>query len=91
MFEAFLVSTSLVAVAEIGDKTQLLSLVLAARFRRPWPIIAGIFASTLLNHAAAGALGAWITQAVGPALMAKIVGVSFLAMAAWVLVPDKID
>jgi len=91
MFEAFFVSTGLVAIAEIGDKTQLLSLVLAARFRRPWPIIAGIFASTLLNHAAAGALGAWITQAVGPALMTKIVGASFLAMAAWVLVPDKID
>ena len=91
MFEAFFVSTGLVAIAEIGDKTQLLSLVLAARFRRPWPIVAGIFASTLANHAAAGALGAWITQAVGQGMMTKIVGVSFLAMAAWVLVPDKID
>jgi Ca2+/H+ antiporter, TMEM165/GDT1 family len=90
MFEAFLVSTGLVALAEIGDKTQLLSLVLAARFRRPWPIVAGIFASTILNHAAAGALGAWITHAVGPALVTKIVGASFLAMAAWVLVPDKL-
>ena len=65
MFETLFVSTGIVALAEIGDKTQLLSLVLAARFRRPWPIVAGIFASTLLNHAAAGALGAWITHAVG--------------------------
>jgi putative Ca2+/H+ antiporter (TMEM165/GDT1 family) len=91
MFEAFLVSTGLVALAEIGDKTQLLSLVLAARFRRTWPIVAGIFASTLLNHTAAGALGAWITHAVGEAMMTKIVAASFLAMAAWVLVPDKLD
>jgi putative Ca2+/H+ antiporter (TMEM165/GDT1 family) len=89
--EALLVSTGLVALAEIGDKTQLLCLVLAARFRRPWPIVAGIFASTLLNHAMAGALGAWITSMVGASLMQKIVGVSFLAMAAWVLVPDKLD
>jgi putative Ca2+/H+ antiporter (TMEM165/GDT1 family) len=89
--EALFVSTGLVALAEIGDKTQLLSLVLAARYRRPWPIVAGILAATLLNHAAAAALGAWITQAVGAALMTKILGVSFLAMAAWVLVPDKLD
>ena len=89
--EALLVSTGLVALAEIGDKTQLLSLVLAARFRRPWPIVAGIFAATLLNHAMAGALGAWLTGIVGEALMTKLVGVSFLAMAAWVLVPDKLD
>jgi Ca2+/H+ antiporter, TMEM165/GDT1 family len=89
--EALLVSTGLVALAEIGDKTQLLSLVLATRYRRAWPIIAGIFAATLVNHALAGALGAWITQAVGPSLMAKILGVSFLIMAAWVLVPDKLD
>jgi len=91
LIEAFLVSTGLVALAEIGDKTQLLSLVLAARFRRPWPIVAGILAATLANHAAAGALGAWITHAVGEAAMTRIVGVSFLAMAAWVLVPDKLD
>ena len=91
MLEAFLVSTGLVALAEIGDKTQLLSLVLAARFRRPWPITAGILASTLLNHTAAGALGAWITHAVGQAVMTKIVAASFIAMAAWVLVPDKLD
>ena len=91
MFEAFLVSTGLVALAEIGDKTQLLSLVLAARFRKPWPIVAGILAATIANHAAAGALGAWITTMVGDAMLTKVVGVSFLAMAAWVLVPDKLD
>jgi len=91
MMEAFLVSAGLVALAEIGDKTQLLSLVLAARFRKPWPIVAGIFAATLLNHAAAGALGAWITSLVGESLMTKIVGASFLAMAVWTLIPDKLD
>ena len=91
MPEAFLVSTGLVALAEIGDKTQLLSLVLAARFRKPWPIVAGILAATLANHAMAGALGAWITSMVGAGVMTKIVGVSFLAMAAWALVPDKLD
>jgi putative Ca2+/H+ antiporter (TMEM165/GDT1 family) len=89
--EAFLVSTGLVAIAEIGDKTQLLSLILAARYRRAWPIAAGILVATLLNHAIAGALGAWITNAVGTALMTKILAASFLAMAAWALVPDKLD
>jgi putative Ca2+/H+ antiporter (TMEM165/GDT1 family) len=89
--EALFVSTGLVALAEIGDKTQLLSLVLAARYRRAGPIVAGILVATLVNHALAGALGAWITQAVGTSLMTKILGVSFLAMAAWVLVPDKLD
>jgi putative Ca2+/H+ antiporter (TMEM165/GDT1 family) len=89
--EALFVSTGLVALAEIGDKTQLLSLVLAARYRRAGPIVAGIFAATLLNHALAGALGAWLTCAVGEGPMTKILGVSFLAMAAWVLVPDKLD
>ena len=91
MPEAFLVSTGLVALAEIGDKTQLLSLVLAARFRKPWPIVAGILAATLANHAAAGALGAWITSMVGAGVMTRIVGVSFIAMAVWALVPDKLD
>ena len=91
MLEAFLVSTGLVALAEIGDKTQLLSLVLATRFRRPWPIVAGILAATLLNHAMAGALGAWITATFGEEVITKIAGASFLAMAAWVLVPDKLD
>jgi putative Ca2+/H+ antiporter (TMEM165/GDT1 family) len=91
LLEAFLVSTGLVALAEVGDKTQLLSLVLAARFRKPWPIVAGILVSTLLNHTAAGAAGAWITAMVGPDAMTKIIGASFLAMAIWILVPDKLD
>ena len=89
--EAFLVSTGLVALAEIGDKTQLLSIVLAARFRRPVPIIAGILVSTLLNHGAAGAIGAWIGQMLSTRMLGIVAGVSFLAMAAWILVPDKLD
>ena len=89
--EPLLVSTGLVALAEIGDKTQLLSLVLAARLRKPMPIVLGILAATLLNHALAGAVGAWINNVIGPAWMTRIVGVSFIAMALWVLVPDKLD
>ena len=89
--EAFLVSTGLVALAEIGDKTQLLSLVLAARYRKPWPIVLGIFAATLLNHAFAAALGTWISTAIGPEWMGRIAGISFLLMAAWILFPDKLD
>jgi Ca2+/H+ antiporter, TMEM165/GDT1 family len=88
--EALLVSTGVVALAEIGDKTQLLSLVLAARFRKPLPIIAAILLATLLNHALAGAVGVWITNLLGPAVMRWVLGVSFLAMAAWTLVPDKL-
>jgi putative Ca2+/H+ antiporter (TMEM165/GDT1 family) len=89
--EAFLVSTGIVALAEMGDKTQLLSLLLAARFRRPLPIIAGILVATLVNHAVAGALGAWIMHAVGPTVMRWILGLSFIAMAVWMLIPDKLD
>lgn len=89
--DVFLMSTGLVALAEIGDKTQLLSLVLATRYRRPWPIVAGIFVATLLNHAMAGAAGAWIMRVVGPEWLRWILGLSFLAMAAWMLVPDKLD
>lgn len=89
--EAFLVSTGIVALAEMGDKTQLLSLVLAARFRRPWPIVAAILVATLVNHSIAGAVGAWITALVGPQLLRWLVAASFLAMAAWMLVPDKLD
>jgi putative Ca2+/H+ antiporter (TMEM165/GDT1 family) len=89
--EAFLISTGVVALAEIGDKTQLLALVLAARFCRPWPIILGILVATLANHALAGAAGSWIAAAVGPAAMRWILGLSFIAMAAWALVPDKLD
>lgn len=90
MIEAFLVSTGVVALAEIGDKTQLLALVLAARFRAPLPIIMGILVATLLNHAAAGALGSWLAHAISPNVMRWILGVSFIAMALWMLIPDKL-
>ena len=89
--EAFLVSTGVVALAEIGDKTQLLAFVLAARFRKPWPIIAGIFAATIFNHTLAGALGAWLMHVIGPDVLRWILGLSFIGMAAWTLVPDKLD
>jgi Ca2+/H+ antiporter, TMEM165/GDT1 family len=89
--EAFLVSAGIVALAEIGDKTQLLALLLSARFRRPVPIILGILVSTLANHALAGYVGAWVAARVGPDLMRWILGLSFLAMAIWILVPDKVD
>lgn len=89
--EAFLVSTGIVALAEMGDKTQLLALLLAARFRKPWPIVLGIFVATIANHAMAGALGAWVTTVVSPHTMRWILGVSFLLMAAWMLIPDKLE
>jgi putative Ca2+/H+ antiporter (TMEM165/GDT1 family) len=89
--EAFLISTGVVALAEIGDKTQLLALVLAAKYRKPVPIILGILVATLVNHALAGAAGAWISAQVGPEAMRWILGLSFIAMAAWTLVPDKYD
>jgi putative Ca2+/H+ antiporter (TMEM165/GDT1 family) len=89
--EAFLVSAGIVALAEIGDKTQLLALLLAARFRRLTPIIAGIFVATLANHAFAGAVGTWITKALGADTLRWILGVSFIAMAIWTLIPDKFD
>jgi putative Ca2+/H+ antiporter (TMEM165/GDT1 family) len=87
--EALLVSTGVVALAEIGDKTQLLALLLAARFRAPWPIVLGIFVATLANHALASAAGAWLMKLLGPDAMRWILGVSFLLMAAWTLVPDS--
>ena len=89
--EAFLVSTGVVALAEIGDKTQLLAILLAARFRKPLPIVLGILAATLANHALAGALGTWLTSVVGPTALRYVLGVSFLAMAVWALVPDRLD
>lgn len=89
--EAFLVSTGIVALGEIGDKTQLLALLLAAKFRRPIPIILGILVATLANHALAGVVGGWIAQALGPDVLRWVVGVSFLAMAGWMLIPDKAD
>ena len=91
LMEAFLVSTGIVALAEMGDKTQLLALVLAARFRKPWPIVWGILVATLLNHGLAGAVGAWVTTWLGPEVLRWVLGISFLAMAAWMLVPDKLD
>ena len=89
--EAFLVSTGVVALAEIGDKTQLLAFLLAARFRKPLPIVAGILVATLINHGLAGALGAWIMATVGPSIMRWVLGVSFIAMAVWTLIPDEIE
>ena len=89
--EAFLISTGIVALAEMGDKTQLLSLLLAARFRRPWPIVLGILVATLANHALAGALGSWVTSVLGPQVLRWVLGLSFIAMAVWMLIPDKLD
>lgn len=89
--ESLLVSTLVVAIAEIGDKTQLLALVLAARFRKPVPIIMGILVATVANHALAAWAGAAVASWVGPDIMRWVLGVSFLAMAAWIMVPDKID
>lgn len=89
--EAFFISTAIVALAEMGDKTQLLSLVLAARYQKPWPIVWGILVATLVNHALAGALGAWVVQWLGPELLRWGLGLAFIAMALWMLVPDKLD
>lgn len=89
--QALIVSTGVVALAEIGDKTQLLAFVLAARFKKPLPIIAGILCATIINHGLAGALGAWITGAVGPNLLRWLLGISFIAMAIWTLIPDRIE
>jgi len=89
--EAFLVATGVVALAEVGDKTQLLAFLLAARFRKPWPIIAGILVATLANHALAGSIGLWLTRLLSPEVLRWLLGLSFLAMAAWMLIPDKLD
>ncbi len=89
--EAFWVSTGVVALAEIGDKTQLLAFILAARFKKPAPIIAGIVLATLINHGLAGALGAWITAVVSPEVLRWVLGASFIGMAFWTLIPDEIE
>jgi Ca2+/H+ antiporter, TMEM165/GDT1 family len=89
--ESLLVSTGVVALAEIGDKTQLLAFILAARFKKPLPIILGIFVATVINHGLAGALGAWITHAVSPGILRWVLGLSFLGMAIWTMIPDKIE
>jgi len=89
--EAFLIATGIVALAEIGDKTQLLAFILAAKFRRPLPIILGIFVATVANHAFAGALGAWLALLMGPETLRWVLGLSFIGMAVWTLIPDKFD
>ena len=89
--EAFLVSTGIVALAEMGDKTQLLALVLAVRFRKPWPSVWGILVATLVNHGLAGAVGAWVTTFLGPEILRWVLAGSFIAMAVWMLIPDTLD
>jgi Ca2+/H+ antiporter, TMEM165/GDT1 family len=89
--EAFLVSTGIVALGEMGDKTQLLVLILAARFRQPLPIIAGILVATLANHAAAGAVGGAVAALLGPDVLRWVIGLGFIVMAGWMLIPDEMD
>jgi len=89
--DAFLVSTGIVALAEIGDKTQLLAFLLAARFRRPLPIVFGILVATIANHAFAAAVGALVSKLLGPDVMRWVLGLAFIGMAAWIMVPDDID
>jgi putative Ca2+/H+ antiporter (TMEM165/GDT1 family) len=89
--ESLLVSTGVVALAEMGDKTQLLAFLLAARFKKPLPIILGILVATVVNHGLAGALGAWISSAVSPEVLRWVLGLSFIGMAVWTLIPDQID
>jgi Ca2+/H+ antiporter, TMEM165/GDT1 family len=89
--ESLLVSLSTVAIAEIGDRTQLLSLMLAAHYRRPWPILAGVLCATLANHAVAGVIGVQIGRYLTPTRLDLVVGVSMIAMALWTLKPDKLD
>ena len=89
--ESLSVSTGVVALAEIGDKTQLLALVLAARFKKPLPIVLGILVATLANHALAGAAGAWISSMIDPNALRWVLGLSFVAMAVWILIPDRFE
>jgi Ca2+/H+ antiporter, TMEM165/GDT1 family len=91
MIESLLMSTGVVALAEIGDKTQLLAFLLAARFKKPLPIVLGILCATVVNHSLAGALGAWITAQLSPDVMRWVLGGSFIGMAIWTLIPDKIE
>ena len=89
--ESLLFSTGVVALAEMGDKTQLLAFILAARFKKPVPIILGILVATVLNHGLAGALGTWITAILSPDVLRWVLGLSFLGMAIWTMIPDKIE
>jgi putative Ca2+/H+ antiporter (TMEM165/GDT1 family) len=91
VMQAFLISAAAIAIAEIGDKTQLLAIVLAARYKRPWPIVLGIAAATLVNHTVAGFIGVLLRQALGPGLLRWCLGISFLLAAAWALKPDRIE
>lgn len=89
--ESFLISLGAVALAEVGDKTQLLSLVLAAKYRKPWPICLGVLIATLVNHAIAAEVGAWLAQWLTPYVQHWLIGVSFIGVAVWALFPDKAD
>jgi putative Ca2+/H+ antiporter (TMEM165/GDT1 family) len=89
--EALFASAGVVALAEIGDKTQLLAFLLAARFKKPLPIIAAILVATIVNHALAGAVGAWISTSIPPSVLRIVLGLSFIGMAIWTLIPDKIE
>lgn len=89
--DVFLIAFSTIAIAEMGDRTQLLSLFLSAHFRKPWPITAGILVATVANHALAGLVGVWIGHYLTPAILDGVVGISMLAMAGWTLIPDKLD
>ncbi len=89
--DSILVSTGVVALAEIGDKTQLLAFILAARFKKPVPIILGILLATIINHGLAGALGAWVTSVLSPQVLRWVLGLSFIGMAIWTLIPDEIE
>lgn len=91
MIHPFFVATGIVALAEMGDKTQLLALLLTAQFRKPMPIVLGILVATLANHAFAGVIGAWVAAEVNPDVLRWVLGLSFLGMAAWTLIPDKLD
>ena len=91
MLTTIFLSTGVVALAEMGDKTQLLAFLLAARFKKPVPIILGILLATIVNHGFAGALGAWITTLLSPNTLGWILGISFIAMAIWTLKPDEIE
>lgn len=91
VMESLLVSAGVVALAEIGDKTQLLAFILAARFKKPVPIILGILAATIVNHGLAGAVGAWITTSITPEILRWVLGLSFIGMAIWTVIPDEIE
>ncbi len=91
MLHPFFVCSGIVALAEMGDKTQLLALLLATQFRKPVPIVLGIFVATIVNHAFAGAVGSWLATLLGPVVLRWVIGLSFIGMAIWTLIPDKLD